>query len=103
MKRNNTNNVGNIIRKLMKNPKLAEKMNELDALDVWKDLIGDNLQKFVVSAKMEKGNLYVKLSSSVLRNELSYKKSELKEQINQKLGRKIVKEIILKFLAARKK
>ena len=96
MRGNNTNNVGDIIRKLMKNPKLAEKMDELDALDVWKDLIGDNLQKFVVGAKMHKGNLYVKLSSSVLRNELSYKKSELKEKINQQLGKEIVNEIILK-------
>ena len=96
MRGNNTNNIGEIIRKLMKSPKLAEKMEELDALDVWKELIGDNLQKFVGGAKMYKGNLYVKLSSSVLRNELSYKKNELKEQINKKLGREIVKEIILK-------
>ena len=96
MRGNNTNNVGDIIRKLMKNPKLAEKMDELDALDVWKELIGDSLEKFVVDAKMYKGNLHVKLSSSVLRNELSYKKNELKEKINQKLGKEIVKEIILK-------
>ena len=96
MRGDNTSNVGDIIRKLMKNPKLAEKMDELDALDVWKELIGDNLKKFVVSAKVHKGNLHVKLSSSVLRNELSYKKSELKEQINQKLGKEIVKEILLK-------
>ena len=96
MRGNNTNNVGDIIRKLMKNPKLAEKMDELDALDVWKELIGDNLQKFVVGAKMYKGNLHVTLSSSVLRNELSYKKSELKEQINKQLGKEIVRKIILK-------
>ena len=96
MRGNNTNNVGDIIRKLMKNPKLAEKMDELDALDVWKELIGDNLKRFVLSAKMNKGNLCVKLSSSVLRNELSYKKSELKERINQKLGKEIVKEIVLR-------
>ena len=96
MRRSNANNIGDIIRKLMRSPKLAEKMNELDALDVWKELIGDSLQKFVVSAKIYKGNLYVKLSSSVLRDELSYKKSELKEQINQRLGSEIVKEIILK-------
>jgi len=96
MRGNNTRYVGDIIRKLMKNPKLAEKMDELDTLDVWKELIGKNLQKFVVGAKMYKGNLHVKLSSSVLRNELNYKKSELKEQINQKLGKEIVKEIILR-------
>ena len=96
MRGNNTNNIGDIIRKLMKGPKLAEKMEALDALDVWKELIGDSLKKFVISAKMYKGNLYVKLGSSVLRNELSYKKNELKKQINQKLGKEIVKEIILK-------
>ena len=96
MRGDNTSNVGDIIRKLMKNPKLADKMDELDALDVWKELMGENLQKFVVGAKMYKGNLHVRLSSSVLRNELSYKKSELKEKINQKLGKEIVKEIILK-------
>ena len=96
MRWDNTSNVGDIIRKLMKNPKLADKMDELDALDVWKELIGNNLKKFVISVKIHKGNLHVKLSSSVLRNELSYKKSELKEQINQKLGKEIVKEIILK-------
>ena len=96
MRGDNTSNVGDIIRKLMKNPKLAEKMDELDALDVWKELMGENLQKFVVGAKMYKGNLHVRLSSSVLRNELSYQKSELKERINQKLGKEIVKEIILK-------
>ena len=41
MRGDNTSNVGDIIRKLMRNPKLAEKMDELDALDVWKELIGD--------------------------------------------------------------
>ena len=96
MRGNNTHYVGDIIRKLMKNPKLAEKMDQLDALDVWKELIGKNLQKFVIGAKMHKGNLYVKLSSSVLRNELSYKKSELKERINNRLGKQVIKEIILK-------
>ena len=96
MRGKNTYYVGDIIRKLMKNPKLAEKMDQLDALDVWKELIGKNLQKFVIGAKMHKGNLYVKLSSSVLRNELSYKKSELKERINHRLGKEVVKEIILK-------
>jgi len=96
MRGDNTSNLGDIIRKLMRNPKLADKMDELDALDVWKKLIGETLQKFVVGAKMYKGNLHVTLSSSVLRNELSYKKSELKEKINQKLGKEIVKEIILK-------
>ena len=96
MRGNNTNNVGDIIRKLMKNPKLADKMDELDVLDIWKELIGKQLQSYITDARMIKGCLLIKVKSSPLRNELSYKKTDLIKQINTRLGKDIVKEIVLK-------
>ena len=95
MRGNNNRKVGDIIRKLMKNPKLSAKLDELDALDAWEEILGKDLLKFVVEQKLYKGKLYVKLKSAPLRNELSYKKSELIKQINQKIGKEIIKEIIL--------
>jgi len=95
MRGNNNRKVGDIIRKLMKNPKLSAKLDELDALDAWAKILGKNLLKFVVEQRLYKGKLYVKLKSAPLRNELSYKKSELIEKINQKIGKEIIKEIIL--------
>ena len=96
MRRDNTNNIGQIIRKLMKNPKLADRLEELDALEVWKELIGTQLQNYITDAKMVKGNLLIKLKSAPLRNELAYKKTDLLNKINKRLGKTIVKEIILK-------
>jgi hypothetical protein len=96
MRGKNTHNVGDIIRKLMKNPKLEGKLDELDALAIWDDLIGDALIKYIVSQKIYKGILHVKLKSAPMRNELSYKKTELKEQINKRLGKPFLKDIILK-------
>ena len=96
MRGKNTHNVGDIIRKLMKNPKLEGKLDELDALAIWDDLIGDALIKYIVSQKIYKGILRVKLKSAPMRNELSYKKTELKEQINKRLGKPFLKDIILK-------
>ena len=96
MRGNNTNNVGDIIRKLMKNPKLADRLDELDALEVWKELIGKQLQKYITDARMVKGSLLIKVKSAPLRNELSYKKTNLIKQINTKLGKEVVKEIVLK-------
>ena len=96
MRGNNTNNIGDIIRKLMKNPKLADKLDELDALEVWKELIGKQLQKYITDARMVKGSLLIKVKSAPLRNELSYKKTNLIKQINTKLGKEVVKKIILK-------
>ena len=96
MRGKNTHNVGDIIRKLMKNPKLEGKLDELDALAIWGDLIGDTLMKYIVNQKIYKGILHVKLKSAPMRNELSYKKTELKQQINKQLGKSFLKDIILK-------
>ena len=96
MRGKHTHNVGDIIRKLMKNPKLEGKLDELDALAIWDDLIGDALMKYIISQKIYKGILHVKLKSAPMRNELSYKKTELKEQINKRLGKPFLKDIILK-------
>ena len=96
MARNNTYNVGDVIRKLMKNPKLAEKLDKLDALQIWNEIIGEALREYIIDQSLSKDILYVKLKSSIVRNELSYKKTEIKNQINKRLGKIVVNEIILK-------
>tara|TARA_B110000467_G_scaffold93970_1_gene84891 strand:+ start:1384 stop:1674 length:291 start_codon:yes stop_codon:yes gene_type:complete len=96
MRGNNNRVIGDIIRKLMKNPKLAGKLDELDALQAWDEIIGKQICKYVADQKIYKGTLYVKLKSAVVRNELSYKKSELISQINNRLGKKLLTNIVLK-------
>ena len=96
MRGNNNRLIGDIIRKLMKNPKLAGKLDELDALQAWEEIIGKQICKYVADQKIYKGTLYVKLKSAVVRNELSYKKSEFISQINNRLGKKLLTNIVLK-------
>ena len=96
MRANNNRSIGDIIRKLMKNPKLAGKLDELDALQVWEELVGEQICKYISDQKINKGVLYVKLKSAVVRNELSYKKTEFISQINQRIGKKLLTDIILK-------
>ena len=92
----NTNTLSSLIRKILRNPKLSERLDKLDVLEVWNDIIGANLQKYVTDSKVYKGKLFVKLKSSTLRNEFSYKKTDLIKQINSRLGKKIITDIIFK-------
>ena len=96
MRGNNNQKLGEVIRKLMKNPKLSGKLDELDALAIWDDIMGEALIKYIIDRKIYKGILYVKLKSAPMRNELSYKKTELLQQINKRLGKPFLKDIILK-------
>ncbi len=56
--RTHNRKIGDIIRKLMSNPKLAGKLDKLDALQIWEELIGKQLCKYITDQKIYKGTLY---------------------------------------------
>ena len=88
--------LSSVMRKILRNPKLSDKLLKLDILEIWNDIIGENLQKYVIDAKIYKGKLFVKLKSSNLRNEISYRKTDILKQINSRVGKKYITEIIFK-------
>ena len=96
MRGDNNRKIGDIISKLMKNPKLSERLDHLDAIDIWEGIIGPPLSKYITDQRIYKGVLYIKLKSSVVRNELSYKKTEFIKRINQEIGKELITDIVLK-------
>ena len=96
MRGNNNQKVRDIIRKLMKNPRLSKELDKLDAIEAWEEIIGMTLCKYITEQKIYKGILYVKLKSAVVRNELSYKKSIFISEINQKIKKELITDIVLK-------
>ncbi len=96
MRGDNNQKFGDIVKKLMKNPKISHRLEKLNALDIWQDIIGVQLCKYIIDQKIYKDILYVKIKSSVVRNELSYKKSDFIKQINKRIGKKLINDIILR-------
>ena len=96
MRRNNINTIAEVIKKLMRNNKLSKRFDNLNVLDVWNNIIGKDLEKYIKSTKLVDDKLYVKLRSSIVRNEISYKKTQLIQRINKKLKKDVIKDIILK-------
>lgn len=92
----NMSSLSSVMRKILRNPKLSDRLLKLDILEIWNDIIGENLQKYVIDVKVYKGKLFVKLKSSNLRNEFSYRKTDILNQINSRIGKKYITEIIFK-------
>ena len=92
----NMNSLSTIMRKILKNPKLSKRLDNIKIIEIWNELIGSNLQKYVLDSKVYNGKLFIKLKSSTLRNEFTYRKSELLKQINKSFGKKIIDDIIFK-------
>ena len=96
MRKSNQQSIGAVIRKLLKNQKLEGRLKELDVLKLSEELLGKNLMKYINDLSVKNGTLIIKVKSAVVRNALSYQKSEIIKKINEQVGNEILKEIILK-------
>jgi len=92
----NTNILSNLIKKIISNPKLSQKLDNLKALEFFDEIIGKNIQKYILDTKIFNNKLFIKVKSATVRNELSYQKDKIIKEINSKIGKKIISEIILK-------
>ena len=96
MRKSNQQSIGIVIKKLLKDQKLEGRLKELDVLELSKELLGENLMKYINDLSVKNGTLIIKVRSAAVRNELSYQKSEIIKKINKQVGNKILQEIILK-------
>lgn len=96
-KRNNDHMaLGEALSEFIKENKLQKGMDKVDAREAWTNLMGNGVNNYTTSVELKSETLYVSLSSSVLREELSLGKSKIITMINEELGRELVKKLILR-------
>ena len=59
----------------------------------WSSIMGENISAYTKEVSLQQDVLIVKLSSSVLRQELSYGKEKIVEMINKSLGKNKIQDI----------
>ena len=59
----------------------------------WSTIMGENISAYTKEVSLQQDVLIVKLSSSVLRQELSYGKEKIVEMINKSLGENKIQDI----------
>jgi predicted nucleic acid-binding Zn ribbon protein len=69
--------------------------DERQILEEWENLVGKQIYKHTEDVNLKDTKLYVKVKSSVARQELLFMKSRLVELINRKLGKNVIEEIII--------
>lgn len=96
MRKKGVSSLEDLLKKMSNRPKLKKKLDGVEALDQLDEILGNNLKKYVTDKYFKNGVIYICLSSSVLRNELSMQKQGLISSVNQSIGKKLVKDIVLK-------
>ncbi len=93
---NNQNSIADVLKEIIEVNKLHSGLDQISVADAWKNLMGNGVNSYTRNIALKGNILYVELTSSVLREELSHGKYKIIAMINEELGREIVKEVVLR-------
>lgn len=88
--------LSDVLQNIIKGYRLDKKIDALDIVDSWKRVLGPGVSNYTIDVLFKKDTLFVKLSSAVLREELSYGKPKIISLLNEDIGKEIVKDIIFR-------
>jgi hypothetical protein len=95
-KQGNDSTISAVLKEIIAINKLGAGMDEMDVKDAWKNLMGTGVNHYTSNIILKNNTLYVELSSSVLREELSFGKDKIIKLINDELRRDVVKNVVLR-------
>ena len=76
--------------------KLQKGFDKVNVADAWRDVMGPAISKYTTQLRLDGDRLIVQLSSSVLREELSYGKEKIMRNLNEELGKEVITKVVLR-------
>ena len=87
--------IGDVFRELSDNLGISKKIQEMKIIEIWDEIMGPNMVQFAKLIKVENGKAIIETKSSSWRVELNIRKESLINEINEKLGAKVISELII--------
>ncbi len=96
--RNKTNEVklSDSLGEFVNQRRIKPKLQEISINKVWKELMGEIVDRYTSSIKVTSNKLILSISSGALKHELAYSKEKLIKKINERMGDDYIKDIIIR-------
>lgn len=96
MERKSEKKIGSLLDEFIRANHLEKGLAEFRLKKAWNEILGISVSKATQSLYIKDEILFVKLYSSVLRNELSMLKGDILVRLNEAAGSDIINDIIIK-------
>ncbi len=95
-KEKNQHSLSEALNLFIKENKLQKGLDKVMVKKAWEKIMDNGVNNYTTAVELRNDTLYVSLSSSVLREELSHGKSKIIDMINQEMKKDLVKNIVLR-------
>ncbi|MDD2799717.1 MAG: DUF721 domain-containing protein [Bacteroidales bacterium] len=96
MQHKNAQSIGEAINQFLKENRLDRRVDETHLLQAWGNVLGKAVSGYTTSIFIKNRVLYVQLSSSVLRQELSMSREKIVFRLNEYVGKEVITDIIFR-------
>ncbi len=94
MSRTNDKTIKEALQQMLKVYKIKRKFDETAVVAAWPELVGKAVANRTKELFISDKKLFIRLESSVIRNELILMRSQIIERLNEKAGVVVVEELV---------
>lgn len=87
--------LGEAIQQFLKKSRLKGSVQALQITELWEQIMGKTVAKYTESIKIYGDKLYVTTSMAPLKQELLFQKDKIVERVNEALGEKLIREVVI--------
>ncbi len=88
--------IGAVIQEWLKKNGLEEKVQQKSIPGYWEEIVGPTVARHAEVERVDHGRMYIRVESSVWRNEIMLRREEIRSKVNQRFGSEIVREIVVR-------
>jgi hypothetical protein len=88
--------IGDAIEKFLEQSRIRGSIQALQIGDVWEDIMGKTIARYTEEIKIINDTLFITTHVAPLKQELIFQKEKIKLRVNEALGKKVIKEIVVK-------
>ena len=88
--------LGDALRKFLDNSRIKGSIQALQIEEIWEQIMGKTIARYTEKIQIQGHTLYINTSVAPLRQELLYQKDNIIQRVNEALGEKVIKEVVIK-------
>lgn len=88
--------IGDALKDFLKKSKLKSGVQAMQVQDAWEKIMGKTIANYTDKIEIINSTLFISTNIAPLKNELLYQKTKIIERVNEALGEKVIKEVVIK-------
>ncbi|HXO76286.1 MAG TPA: DUF721 domain-containing protein [Puia sp.] len=88
--------LGDALKKFLNQSQMKGSIQALQIEEVWEQIMGKTVARYTDKIQIHGQTLYVNTTIAPLRQELMYQKDKIIQRVNEALGEKVIKEVVIR-------